>query len=183
MRYILGHVNRQRPVIEEASPFKIDGVYCRIIPLTNNLWAIVDASDYEWLMQWKWCARWSKCTRSFYAIRGSNHKTIYMNRVILGLDENNPHKGDHENHNTLDNRRSNLRIASSEENSRNARLRRDSSSGCKGVNWHKWRGMWVARIMVNKKSISLGYFHVFEEAKAAYEKAALELHGDFANFG
>jgi hypothetical protein len=52
-RFIYGHQRRIRPVIEEAQPFKLDGIYCRLIPLTQGQYAIVWASDYEWLMQWK----------------------------------------------------------------------------------------------------------------------------------
>ena len=42
----------------------------RAIPLTQGQWALVDDADYEWLMQYEWCAQWDKDTRSFYAVRG-----------------------------------------------------------------------------------------------------------------
>jgi hypothetical protein len=187
-RYILGHVNRQRPVIEEASPFKIDGVYCRLIPLTRGLWAIVDASDYEWLMQWKWYAHYAKHTRGYYAQRmesgpGGKQREVRMHRLILGMERGNPREGDHRNKCGIDNRRKNLRPAGDDENARNSGLRRNNTSGCKGVSWHKHSQKWVARIKVNGKSISLGSFHILSEAKAAYDKAALELHGEFACLG
>jgi len=44
------------------------------IPLTQGLYALVDGEDYDWLMQWKWCA--VKFGRVFYAKR----KTQYKNK-------------------------------------------------------------------------------------------------------
>ena len=100
---------------DDAMPFKIEGVYCKLIPLTQEQFAIVDASDYGGLSTFKWIAIWKKGTRSFYARRttlGSHdtRKTIYMHRQILGLSDDNPLLGDHrEPSRTLDNRRNNLK--------------------------------------------------------------------------
>jgi hypothetical protein len=41
----------------------------RLIPLTQGQFATVDAADYEWIVQWKWCAHWSKEGKCFYASR------------------------------------------------------------------------------------------------------------------
>lgn len=187
VRYISGHVNIKIPVIEDAVPFKIDGVYCRLIPLTQGLHAIVDASDYEWLMSWNWNAHYSKNTRKYYVRRteciNGEQKTVHMHRVILGLTREDIRNGDHENRNPMDNRRKNLRVANDAENTQNASLRSDNTTGFRGVNWHKRQGKWSARIAVNGKRINLGYFDNIDEARAAYESAALELHKEFASFG
>lgn len=187
MKYIQAHINLQRPVIEDAQPFKIEDVYCRLIPLTNGLWTIVDAADYKWLMQWKWMAHYSKNTRGHYAQRmergpdGKQH-TVHMHRVILGLDRDDPNHGDHRNRCGIDNRRKNLRPADDDQNAQNASIRKDNTSGVKGVHWHKAERKWTATICFQGKKRTLGYFHELDEAKAAYEKAALELHKEFANF-
>ena len=55
-----GHFSKIVPIIEEAVPFKIDGVYCRLIPLDKGLYTIVWESDYLWLMQWPWYASGAK---------------------------------------------------------------------------------------------------------------------------
>src|ERR1700729_3697279 len=60
LRFIMGHNGRKRPVLEDAQPFKIQDVYCRLISLSRGMFAIVNASDYEWLMQWKWYAAKNK---------------------------------------------------------------------------------------------------------------------------
>jgi hypothetical protein len=110
----------------------------RKIVLTQGQVAIVDASDFDWLNQWKWCAHWAPNTKSYYATRTAykgrrNKRTVWMHRVILGLDSNSPCKGDHANRNTLDNRKENLRIADTFQNAQNATIRSDNTSGQKGV--------------------------------------------------
>jgi hypothetical protein len=155
----------------------------REIPLTQGQVAIVDAADYEWLMQWKWQALWAKCTQSYYAARhtciGGKDRHPRMHREILGLAYGDKREGDHINRNTLDNRRSNLRIATKAENIRNASKRRDNTSGLTGVRSSK-TGRWEARIIFDKRYIHLGTFDTRDEAHAAYCSAATAHHGQFS---
>lgn len=179
---IFEHSHITRPVIDTAAPFKIEGVYCRIIPLTKDQFTIVNESDYVWLMQWKWYAKISK--KKFYASRGMSiggkDLTIRMQRVILGLSEDDPRVVDHENLNTLDNRRDNLRIASYSENSQNQSLRLSSVVKYKGVDIHQQTGLFRSRIQKDGKPYHLGLFATAELAYAAYCNAALEIHEAFA---
>lgn len=159
----------------------------REIPLTQGQVAIVDAADYGWLNQWRWQARWNPHTKSFYASRHNQNdpkrRLIAMHRLILGLASNDPRKGDHiESGKTLDNRRSNLRIANNSENGRNARLKITNTSGYKGVHYRKDLGQWAARICIHRKRIHLGHFSTPQEAAIAYRKAAMALHKEFARF-
>lgn len=162
----------------------------REIPLTRGQVALVDTADHEWLMQWKWHARWNRDTQSFYATRNSRKADgkpripVWMHREILGLPRRSDGRiGDHiESGQTLDNRRSNLRIVTSSQNNINARVRRDNPVGIKGI--YRFRnGKWGAKIQANKSIKFLGYFFTQEEAAAAYRKAANELHGEFAYRG
>ncbi len=94
----------------------------------------------------------------------------------------NPKKGehiDHANGNTLDNRRSNLRICSHAENMRNRAGSRFSKSGIKGVSLDRC-GKWRARIEFDHKRYDLGFFDSAQQAATAYAVAATKLHGDFA---
>jgi hypothetical protein len=84
---------------------------------------------------------------------------------------------DHKNHNTLDNRRENLRLASFKENNRN-RLPR-SKTGYKGVSIDRY-GHPVAHIKIDGKSKYLGRFETVELAAIAYNKAAADAYGEFA---
>jgi hypothetical protein len=186
-RFIEGHAARITPIIEDAVPFKIDGVYCRLIPLTQGMYAIVDEADYVWLMQWKWCVYKSAnecCT--YYAVRNSpndnfSHHPIPMHRFILGLEYGDVDQADHINcFNTLDNRRANLRISDTTEQACNKRKNSTNTSGYKRVSWDKERGKWVAVIGFRRKTIFLGRFERKEDAYSAYCEAAKLYHGEFS---
>jgi AP2 domain len=172
------------PFPESAAPFKIDGVYCRLIPLTIGQHAIVWESDYIDLMRWKWQASWDESVASFYATRrerkGGRRLNIKMHRQILGLEDGDKRKGDHWNQVTLDNRRTNLRIAKNQQSSQNQKLRSDSLTGYKGVHLHRQTGKWQARIMVNGVRLHLGLFGTPESAYKAYCSKAVEHFGEFA---
>jgi hypothetical protein len=180
-----GHHAKIRPIIEDAKPFKIDGVYCRLIPLSRGLYAIVWESDYKWLMQWKWHAEWSKTIRAFYAVRcvymDGRVIIIKMHRQILGRESGDKVEVDHiDPWNTLDNRRSNLRTASHAESNWNKRVRRDNKCGLKGVQFSLRHNKWRSRITANGVVYNLGYFNSPIAASEARNAAALRLHGKFA---
>lgn len=156
------------------------------IPLTRGQIALVDDEDYEYLNQWKWCAQYKYKCGNYYVVRAARKeeyidgkgRLILMHRIIL-----NAPKGiqvDHINMNTLDNRKQNLRLATSAENQRNRKIFVNNTSGYKGVHWKKQAHRWVATITVNNKDIHLGYFDTPEEAYEAYCKAAKYYHGKFA---
>jgi hypothetical protein len=101
-----------------------------------------------------------------------------MHREIFGACDG--QLVDHVDGDGLNNRRSNLRIATRAENNRNAAVRKDNTSGFKGVHWHKGDGRWQAQIRVAGKRIRLGAFDTPEAAHAAYCEAAARYHGAFA---
>ena len=151
------------------------------IQLTRGQVALVDDEDYAALYKFKWFAWWEKKTRSFYALRtagvGESPSSIRMHRQLLDAPEG--IQVDHYNHNTLDNRRENLRLATSQQNTRNSKQRSDNASGYKGVDWHKQPSKWRASITVDGKQRTIGHFTTKELARDAYVAAAKSLHGDF----
>jgi len=68
----------------------------------------------------------------------------------------------------------NCTFASRTVQARNKRVRKDSKSGCTGVNWHKASMKWYARIDVDERRISLGTFESLEDAIASRMAAELE---------
>lgn len=102
-----------------------------------------------------------------------------MHREIIDEKEN--EHVDHINGNKKDNRKSNLRIATSSQNSRNIGLRKNNTTGYKGVIYEKKRDKWRAEIKKDYKSIFLGYFDTKEDAAKAYNEASMKYHGEFAN--
>lgn len=101
-----------------------------------------------------------------------------MHRLIMNAQKG--EQVDHINHDTLDNRKSELRFCSYAQNQYNQGRRSNNTSGCKGVSLHKPSGKWQAQIALNGKTIHLGLFATKEEAYTAYCNAALELHGEFS---
>jgi hypothetical protein len=111
---------------------------------------------------------------------------VYMHRILTGAAMG--ELVDHQDGDGLNNQRANLRVCTSRQNSRNKTCSRPNRKApFKGIYWHGKRQRWCARIAAGKqredgtsKVIVLGYFVSPEEAAAAYDKAALEHFGEFA---
>lgn len=86
---------------------------------------------------------------------------------------------DHVNGNVADNSKENLRIATHRENVRNSKLGSRNTSGTTGIYWHKRDKKWTAGIGVDGKLVNLGYFSDKTAAIVAYERASIDLHGEF----
>lgn len=166
----------------------------REIQLTQGKIALVDDEDFNKVKDFNWHAD-RRSDGRWYAKRNVNvgkassfHQS--MHRDVLGLGFGDPEEVDHIALGTesgLDNRRSNLRVADQNQNRQNVGLRKDSTTGFKGVGLKMATSQnrlltdkWRAVIQVNGKRISLGYFPAPELAARAYDAAAIELHGEFA---
>ncbi len=156
------------------------------IELTRGQVALVDDADFEGLNQWNWHAWWSPATRSFYAIRSvpradGKRQCVRMHREVLGLPfGGRQEQGDHINHDTLDNRRANLRVVSCQQNNTNRRKRSDNTSGVKGVSWRKDTGKYRVQIQIAGKKIMLGQYPTLAEASDVSRRAILAYHEEFA---
>ena len=91
------------------------------------------------------------------------------------------HRIDHINGVRDDNRRINLRPATAKQNNENTPVRKDNTSGYRGVSWRVRSRKWVAQIQHNKRKIHLGYFDTLEEARRAYTQTATQLFTHYAN--
>lgn len=148
------------------------------IPLTRGKVALIDEADAERVLRHKWTAL-PKSDGKWYARRAvmgkdKVHRTIYLHRFILDAP-----KGihvDHWNGDGLDNRRSNLRLATRTQNAFNRGAR--NVIGLKGVsrNGSGYR----AAITAYRITHHLGTYGTAEEAARAYDAKAVELHGEFA---
>lgn len=147
---------------------------CALVEATRGGFVMIDRQDVEKVGQYAW-----HLTRhGGHAAARIDGKIVLMHRFLM-----NPPKGmqvDHINHNTLDNRRSNLRTCSGAENSKNTRSHAGSSSVFKGVWWNKEKGKWSCQIAIGNRKKHIGHFLTEEAAARAYDAKAKQLFGGFA---
>ncbi len=164
---------KSRP--DGIEPPKPTGDDVRYIPLTRGLYALVDASDYEWLCRHKWSVHDTGPGKAQYAVRGCKGRKIFMHRQIMQ-----PPLGmvvDHINRNGLDNRRANLRNCTRQQNLQNRYWRAGRS---------KYRGVcpqgdkWMATVGYNNQTIYLGLFETEIQAAKARDQKAKQLAGPYA---
>lgn len=110
-------------------------------------------------------------------IRKDTRKVLYLHRFITHCPEG--MYVDHISLDTLDNRKSNLRICTWQQNNFNKISYSHNTSGFRGVIWRKDRNRWMAQISVNKHNIYLGVFKNIEGAIAARKEAEEKYFGDF----
>lgn len=154
-----------------------EGMIGKEIPLSRGMSTIVDESDYDYLMQWKWHVHpsgktWYAVRSLYWSINGKQRtRPLQMHRELIGVSG---YMIDHINRNGLDNRRSNLRLVTNSQNQMNKLT--SSVTGLKGV--CKSGSKFRASIMINGESINLGSFDTPNEAGLAYDRAALMMFGD-----
>jgi hypothetical protein len=141
--------------------------------------SLIDTSDLEKVKKAKsWWINSGDNAKSPY-VRGymtddiGNTRKCYLHRLVLNIS-NPKNQADHVNHDTLDNRKSNLIVVSNAENCQNRQLYSNNTSGHIGITWHKQTGKWNAQIMVEREKKHLGLFDDINEAilarRAAEEK-------------
>jgi hypothetical protein len=124
----------------------------------------IDTNDLEKMKKhpYSWYAEFNESTKSYYVRSHKSHKSgrrekILLHRFIMPVGEG--MVIDHVNHNTLDNRKENLRICTDTENRRNPNgLRINNKSGICGVSWNEKYKVWYVQKKINNKSIYLGQY-------------------------
>lgn len=151
----------------------------KLISISNGkAYAIVDDEDFDYLNQWKWKYSTGRASRT-NKIDGYGLMHRLIMKAPTGMDV------DHINGNQLDNRKSNLRICTHQENRSNTARPVNNTSGYKGVYWHKQKAKWCTQITFMNKTYTLALFESPVEAAKEYDHVAKQLFGDFArlNFG
>jgi len=165
----------------------------KILKISRGLETKIDDEDYRRIksvplnyrskaLRWQATYTPSDKKHNYYVSKTINYKKWKLHRYIFylrGIDIEGK-EIDHINGDTLDNRFSNLRIATSSQNKVNRMVRSDSKSGYKGVEYHNMNKNWIAYIVKNGKKTHLGVFDTKHKAALAYNRAAIELWGEYA---
>lgn len=140
---------------------------------------LYDESDHEIVNRYTWHIIGFEYPYAITWVRDIKvrYKAVRMHRLILGVYDN--RIVDHRNRNTLDNRRSNIRICTHSENSKNKKG--SGKSKFLGVHFLNKINKWVARIQTGVERKHLGVFESESDAAKAYDAAARIYHGEFAN--
>lgn len=144
-----------------------------IMYTSNDNCFLVDLEDFERVRKHCWC----DAGEGYFVCR-TNQKNIQLHDFIMNCP-----KGKMVDHiggipSRFDNRKTNLRIATALENSRNVNRSHWGKTGITGV--RKYYNKWEARITVNYKGIHLGYFDTIEEATRVRKEAENKYFGEFS---
>jgi hypothetical protein len=153
-------------------------IFC--IPLADGRTSLIDAEDYPLVKAYPWATSGHRYVRTRHYFGGKVY-SLLMHRIVMML----PHEGervvDHINHDSLDNRKANLRVCTHQQNIFNSPISRASTSGVKGV-WRNGKYRWTAN--VRKNGVNYGKsFRNKEDAAAWVREKRIELHGEFACHG
>lgn len=145
----------------------------RLITLTKGFVALIDEADWELVSQYRWHAHKAR-SNTYARSRGEDGRPLYLHRLIVDAPEGKV--VDHQNHCSLDCRRSNLVVKGVSANAQNAVYSvRDLYRGVS-----RQRDKYRARIMIDGVTLNLGLYPTPEEAAAAYDREALMKFGPLA---
>jgi hypothetical protein len=157
----------------------------------STMETLIDTEDLDGLVKSKtpWHSQWCIRTQSYYATasrrftdengkrRGS---TISLNRVVLGITDKKVFV-DHINHDTLDNRKINLRTSTCSQNCRHRKgPNTNNKSGHRNVFWNTNIGKWSVRMFKDGRHISCGDFSDLETAAQIAKSMREKYYGEFA---
>ena len=100
----------------------------------------------------------------------------YLHRFVMNCPSD--LEVDHINHDLLDCRKQNLRIATSSQQKMNTKIRKNNRSGHRGVSWCSERSKWLVNIR-NKFSRIVKRFDRYKDACEFADKVLEELHGEY----
>ena len=150
------------------------------IQLNKGMVALVDDDDFERINKYKWQAY--KKRHVWYAknVKRKDKKRIVVKMHHFILNQVSETIIDHKNRIGIDNRKDNLRICTSQQNTQNSRIRKTNTSGYKGVSLSKKNQKYRCNITINYKAFCFGEYTSAIAAATVYDFFAYKLHGEFA---
>lgn len=147
----------------------------------HDLFAVIDEEDADLVRHHRWCPKTGRNT--IYAhtaiTRDGVRTSITLHRFLI--DAKPGEIVDHINHDGLDNRRSNIRVCTLDQNGANRRgAAKSNQCGYIGVYFHTRFNRYCASVSRKGKTIHVGYFDNALDAAHARDRVALEFYGEFA---
>lgn len=170
----------------DSNKIIIHDSYAEIIIITSKnetFNVLIDPEDVEKCRPYKWHIQ--KVNENYFRVcaynKGDTPKILKLHRLIMDVHiKDNSIEVDHIDGNTLDNRKSNLRLCKHSDNMKNIKTPENNTSGFKGVELRKDTNKWTAFIECNGNKVNLGCFDDKEHAIKARQDKELELFGEFS---
>ena len=165
--------------IQDPNEYFIDGdtawiITCDVTGKETGRF-LIDKDDLEFVLKFKWYQRNGRY------VSKDKGKAIHIGRYLLGVDNTQKDQlVDHINRNPWDNRRSNLRLCSAADNSRNRSIAANNTSGVPGLSWDKKNKKTVVVIKYQRQVIHLGRFQWYPDAVYARMVAEKIMFGDYS---
>lgn len=141
--------------------------------------ALIDIEDIDKVKNYKWTTHNNRNKTLYVLTSNANISNKLLHRFLMNAPEG--MVVDHINRNPLDNRKCNLRICTNTQNMQNCDMRKNNTSGCKGVYWAKDKNKWTVQIGLNGKTKYIGRFENYEDAVKARIEAVEKHYGKFSN--
>lgn len=155
----------------------------------ESLWALIDLEDLEKVINfpYTWFGQYRKELDNYYVrcthydnMKNGKSSVVFLHQFIMNADGKDV---DHINNNTLDNRKSNLRIAEHQDNTMNRHGKNSNNkSGYRNVSWSKSYNKWVVQLQIDGKNTVLKSFpyEQLEEAGRYAEEMRQKYYGEYA---
>lgn len=135
----------------------------------------IDLEDITKVRNYKWYLNGNG-----YVVSNTTSRTsIKLHRLIMDCPKDKV--VDHINLDKLDNRKSNLRTCTTQQNNMNKGVTKNNTSGYHGVYWDKKNFKWMALIQIKGKQIYLGRFNTKEDAIEVRKQAEIKYFGEYRN--
>ena len=155
--------------------YEINGTVTTLYDNKNKPF-IIDTDQLDKVLLYNWYV--DNC-KGYVRTASRKLNRITLHRYLLGVNQS----VDHINRKPNDNRLCNLRVCTLAENNLNKGVRKDSSTGVKGVEYQAGKNKpYRARIQYKGERLDLGYFKTLDEARQTYEAKAKELFKTYAPY-
>lgn len=183
IRTYLSNIGVFNKNIRRKNKYIINDNYVKGYTKNDNYEFIIDNQDYEEIRKYCWHRHKDGYLRTRIGIKETGGNIyILMHVLITRLHNINIEANqeiDHINGNPADNRLSNLRLATHEQNMKNCKRYITNKSGVKGVYYSPKEKKWKVDIHVNKKAIHLGTYKDKNEAIKVRKEAEVKYYGEF----